>query len=282
MKTLQNKKCFITGAASGIGKATAQEAATQGARLFLTDINERALSEVATDIAQRGGCVEFFRAINIADQQAVQQLAQDIDAEFGSMDVIMNIAGISTWGSIEDLEVQHWRDCIEINLMGPIYVMQYFVPSMITAKQGGHIVNVSSAAGLFGLPLHAPYSASKFGLRGVSEVLRFDLRRHKINLTLVCPGGVDTGLVNTINIVGVDRDNPKLSKYTKLFQRHAITPEKAAQVIVRGIKKNKYMVYTSMDIAIGHWFQRVFPFSYNLFMRIANAQFQRVITSLKR
>ena len=125
----------------------------------------------------------------------MQQLAQDIDAEFGSMDVIMNIAGISTWGSIEDLEVQHWRDCIEINLMGPIYVMQYFVPSMITAKQGGHIVNVSSAAGLFGLPLHAPYSASKFGLRGVSEVLRFDLRRHKINLTLVCPGGVDTGLV---------------------------------------------------------------------------------------
>ena len=78
---------------------------------------------------------------------------------------------------------------IDVNLIGPISVLECFVPPMIEAGRGGHLVNVSSAAGLFGLPWHAPYSASKFGLRGVSEVLRFDLRRHGIGVSLVCPGG---------------------------------------------------------------------------------------------
>ena len=90
----------------------------------------------------------------------------------------MNIAGISTWGTIEQLEQQHWQRMIDVNLMGPISVLECFVPPMIEAGRGGHVVNVSSAAGLFGLPWHAAYSASKFGLRGVSEVLRFDLRPH--------------------------------------------------------------------------------------------------------
>lgn len=281
IRSLRDKQCFITGAASGIGKATAMQAAREGAMLFLTDINEVALARVVKNIVDDGGVVRFHRAVNIAEHEAVATLAADIQAEYGAMDIIMNIAGISTWGSIEQLEHKHWRDCIEVNLMGPIQVMQQFIPAMIQAGQGGHVVNVSSAAGLFGLPLHAPYSASKFGLRGVSEVLRFDLAKQGINFSLVCPGGVNTGLVNTINIVGVDNNSPKLKKYTKLFQRHAVTPEKAAAAIIKGIKKNKYMVYTSWDIAVGHWFQRVFPFTYNIFMRIANGYFQKVIRGLQ-
>lgn len=281
IRSLNNQKCFITGAASGIGKAVAIQCAREGARLFLTDINEQMLAAVAQQIANEGGRVDFYRALDIVDYEAVTKMAQDIEAEFGSMNIIMNIAGISTWGHITKLENKHWRDCLEVNLMGPIHVMENFIPSMIKAKQGGHVVNVSSAAGLFGLPLHAPYSASKFGLRGVSEVLRFDLHKDNIGFSLVCPGGVDTGLVKTINIVGVDKNNPELEKYTKLFQRHAVSPEKAARAIIKGIKKNKYMVYTSLDIAVGHWFQRVFPFSYNIFMRIANGFFQKVINKLQ-
>ena len=111
---------------------------------------------------------------------------------------------------------------IDIDLIGPISVIEAFVPPMIEARRGGHLVNVSSAAGLLGLPWHAPYSAAKFGLRGVSEVLRFDLRRHRIGVSLVCPGGVDTPLVGTVNIVGVDRDAPALKKMTGRFQSHAV------------------------------------------------------------
>src|SRR5699024_11740781 len=115
------------------------------------------------------------------------------------------IAGISTWGTIDRLSHEHWRRTVDIDLMGPIHVMECFVPPMIEAGRGGQLVNVSSAAGLFGLPWHAPYSAAKFGLRGVSEVLRFDLKRHHIGVSLVCPGGVDTGLVNTLEVAGSEQ-----------------------------------------------------------------------------
>src|SRR6185369_15049173 len=134
-------------------------------------------------------------------------------------DVLMNVAGISIWGTVENLKHEHWRRVIDVDLMGPIHVIETFIPPMIEAKRGGHLVNVSSAAGLFGLPWHAAYSAAKFGLRGVSEVLRFDLARHDIGVSLVCPGAVDTGLVETIEIVGVDANDRQLRRLKARFRR---------------------------------------------------------------
>ena len=93
--------------------------------------------------------------------------------------------------------------------MGPIHVIETFVPPMVAAGRGGHLVNVSSAAGLVALPWHAAYSASKYGLRGLSEVLRFDLARHGIGVSVVVPGAVKTPLVHTVEIAGVDRDHPQ-------------------------------------------------------------------------
>lgn len=269
---LYNRKCLITGAASGIGKATAIAAAREGADLFLTDINAAALKEVATKIHRTGGKVSRFKAFDISDYDAVKTFAQEIHEGHGSLDVLMNIAGISVWGAIEKLEHRHWKRCVDINLMGPIHVMECFIPPMIAAKKGGHLVNVSSAAGLFGLPWHAAYSASKFGLRGVSEVLRFDLARHDIGVSLVCPGGVNTGLVNTIEIVGVDTSDPEAVKLRERFQKHAITPEKAAEAILKGIKRNRYMVFTSPDIRLGYWSQRLFSPPYEFIMRKLNNQ----------
>ena len=160
--------------------------------------------------------------------------AAEVHAIAPSMDVVMNIAGISTWGKIEQLEHEHWRRTIEIDLIGPISVLECFVPPMIEARRGGHVVNVASVAGLFGLPWHAPYSAAKFGLRGVSEVLRFDLRKNRIGVSLVCPGAVKTPLVGTVDIVGVDRDDPKMRKLIALFERRAVTPEQRRREDPRG------------------------------------------------
>jgi NAD(P)-dependent dehydrogenase (short-subunit alcohol dehydrogenase family) len=270
IQSLRDKKCFITGAASGIGRATAIAAGQQGAQLFLTDINAQALTEVAAGIRDSGGNVGLARALDITDFEAVKVLARDIEKAHGSMDVLMNIAGISIWGSVEQLEHQQWRRVIETNLMGPIHVIECFVPAMIKAGRGGHLVNVSSAAGLFGLPWHAAYSASKFGLRGISEVLRFDLKRHGIGVSLVCPGGVNTGLVNTIEIQGLDSTAKNFVALKRQFQKHAVSPETAAAAIINGIKRGKYMVYTSFDIWIGHWFQRKFSPPYEFVMRILN------------
>jgi short-subunit dehydrogenase len=159
---------------------------------------------------------------------------------------------------------------VEIDLMGPINVIESFIPPMIEAGHGGHLVNVSSAAGLFGLPWHAAYSASKFGLRGVSEVLRFDLRRHGIGVSLVCPGGVRTPLVDTVRIVGVDTEAPAIRKLKARFEKRAVSPDTVAEKIVAGIEKNRYMVYSSRDIQVGYWVQRKFEPLYTFAMRRAN------------
>ncbi len=272
LSSLQDKKCLITGAASGIGRATALAAANAGAELYLTDVRADQLESVVAEIRAKGGQVASYQAFDIADYEAVCAFARDIHSVHGSMDVLMNIAGISIWGSIDRLQHEHWRQVIEINLMGPIHILESFVPKMIETGRGGHIVNVSSAAGLFGLPWHAAYSASKFGVRGISEVLRFDLAQHGIGVSLVCPGAVNTPLVGSVNIVGVDRNKPEVQATVKRFQRHAVTPEKAAEAILKGIKHNRYMVFTSLDIRVGHWFQRKFSLPYELVMRLLSRQ----------
>lgn len=278
MKDLRGKRCLITGAASGIGRATAVAAAARGAELYLTDIQAEALAGAAEQIGTGGGPgrVAYAKPLDLVDHDAVVAMAAEIHAAHGSMDVVMNIAGISTWGAIERLEHHHWKQMVDVNLMGPISVLECFVPPMIEAGRGGHVVNVSSAAGLFGLPWHAAYSASKFGLRGVSEVLRFDLRRHDIGVSLVCPGAVKTPLVGTVQIVGVDRERPAMRKLVTRFERHASSPEQVAERILGGIEKNRYMVFTSADTRVGYWFQRKFAPPYELVMRILNDQLVKV------
>ncbi|RVW10675.1 SDR family oxidoreductase [Prescottella agglutinans] len=277
IKTLDGKKCLITGAASGIGRATAIAAAARGAHLFLTDVNEIGLAETIALIGAAGGTVSYSRALDISDFEAVTAFADEIHDQFGSLDVVMNVAGISAWGTVENLEHRHWKSMVDVNLMGPIHVIECFVPPMIAAGRGGHLVNVSSAAGLLALPWHAAYSAGKFGLRGVSEVLRFDLKRHDIGVSLVVPGGVRTPLVGTVQIAGVDRSDPRIEKLTRRFEKRAVTPEKVAACILAGIAKNRFLVYTSADVRFGYWWARKFAPPYEFVMQKANDQFSKLL-----
>ena len=270
---LNGKKTLVTGAASGIGRATALAAAADGATVFLTDIDADGLKETAELVIAGGGAVGYAKALDISDYDAVVLFADDVHNQFGSMDVVMNIAGISVWGTVENLEHRHWKSMVDVNLMGPIHIIETFIPPMIAAGRGGDLVNVSSAAGLLALPWHAAYSASKFGLRGVSEVLRFDLKRHNIHVHLVVPGAVRTPLVGTVEIAGVDRDDPRIDKYISLFESRAVTPEQAAKAILRGIEKNQFLVYTSFDIRFGYWWARKFAWPYELAMQLANDKF---------
>jgi NAD(P)-dependent dehydrogenase (short-subunit alcohol dehydrogenase family) len=277
LESLSGKRLLITGAASGIGRATALASAREGADLYLTDINAGALEGSAEEIRSAGGTVSWSAPADISDHHAVVGLAKEIHESHGSMDVVMNIAGVSTWGSIERLRHSDWQKMVDVNLMGPISVLECFVPPMIEARRGGHVVNVSSAAGLFGLPWHAAYSASKFGLRGVSEVLRFDLRRHGIGVSLVCPGAVRTPLVGTVEIVGVDRDDPKIQKLVRRFESKAVSPEHVAEKILEAIRRDRYMVFTSRDIQLGYWFQRKFAWPYERAMRLLNRRLVSVV-----
>lgn len=282
MGYFSGKHCFVTGAASGIGKATALALAKEGAVLAITDINTDQLQQTATEIQQLGAELILVQAADITDFAAIAQMADVLHSQYGSMDMLFNIAGISTWGSIENLELEHWRQLVDVNLMGPVHVLKAFTPTMIAVGKGGHIVNVSSAAGLFGLPWHSAYSATKFGLRGLSEVLRFDLKPSNIHVSLVCPGAVDTGLVRTINIVGVDVEHPRVKALTSRFQKHAVSPERAAQSILKGVRRKQYMVYTSADIAFGHWFTRKWAWPYQVVMSLLNRLVTKTLAEINK
>ncbi|GAA3196872.1 hypothetical protein GCM10020255_099400 [Rhodococcus baikonurensis] len=137
VRSLDGKKCLITGAGSGIGRATALRASEAGAELFLTDINNLGLEETVAMVGAAGGTVSMAKALDISDYDEVVKFGTEIHTQFSPMDVVMNIAGISAWGTIENLEHRHWKSMVDVNLMGPIHVMETFVPPMIRAARVG-------------------------------------------------------------------------------------------------------------------------------------------------
>jgi NAD(P)-dependent dehydrogenase (short-subunit alcohol dehydrogenase family) len=259
---LAGRVCVVTGAASGIGRAVARLVVQRGGRVVLTDVNATALDVVTAEL---GDAVVLARALDITNVDAVRALAADVGEP---VDIILNVAGIATWGRVDRLTHEQWRRTVDVDLMGPIHVIEAFVPPLIAARRPGQVVNVSSAAGLIPLPWHAPYSAAKYGLRGVSEVLRHDLRRHRIGVTLVCPGGVDTGMVDTVDIAGIDRE--KLSAFTTRFQKHAKSPEHVARCIADGVTNNKALVHTSVDIRLLYGLGRVAPPLQDALLRVGH------------
>lgn len=285
VKDFAGKRCLLTGAASGIGRATALRLAADGAELFLTDRNAEGLAETVADCRALGAEVSAHRALDVSDHDQVAAFAADIHESIGganpALDVVMNIAGVSAWGTVSTLDHRHWESMVNINLMGPIHVIENFVPPMVKAGRGGHLVNVSSAAGLVALPWHAAYSASKFGLQGVSEVLRFDLARHRIGVSLIVPGAVKTPLVQSVEIAGVDRDHPQVRKWVDRFGGHAVSPEHVADRIVTGVRRNRYLVYTSPDIRALYLFKRLAWWPYSVAMRRVNVIFTRALRPSK-
>jgi NAD(P)-dependent dehydrogenase (short-subunit alcohol dehydrogenase family) len=276
-QTFAGKRVFLTGAASGIGRATALKLAAEGAELYLTDLNADGLATTVADVRALGGKVAEHRALDIADYDEVALFAADIHTRHPSMDIVMNIAGVSAWGTVEQLTHKQWSSMISVNLMGPIHVIETFLPPMVAAGRGGHLVNVSSAAGLVALPWHSAYSASKFGLRGLSEVLRFDLARHRIGVSVVVPGAVHTPLVNTVEIAGVDRENPRVRRMVDRFTVHATKPETVADKMLAGVRKNRFLIYTSNDIRALYLFKRVAWWPYSIAMRRANDVFTQLM-----
>lgn len=277
IKDFSDKKCFITGAASGIGRAAAIEMAKQGARLFLTDIDKKKLEETVSHIKGNGGTVHAWRALDISNFDEVKGFTGAILDAHGPVEIVMNIAGTSTWGTVEQLQHRHWKKMVDINLMGPIHVMECLLPAMVRGRAGGHLVNVSSAAGLVALPMHAAYSAGKFGLRGISEVLRYDLRRHGIGVSVVCPGAVKTPLINTAEIVGVDRTHPEARKFIERFEKRAVTPEQVARKIISGMRNNTFIITTSLDIKFLYWCKRKIYVLYHIVMLLLNAMMTRIL-----
>lgn len=275
---LRGRRICVTGAASGIGRATAIRMAREGGRMFLTDINAAGLDETCRMIERAGGEVCLSRAFDIGDYAHVQAFADDVHGRYGPLDILVNVAGIALFSQIEYMRHADWEKIIRVNLWGTIHGIECFVPEMIRAGKPGHVVSVSSTAGIIGLPWHAAYAATKHALVGISEVLNYDLRKHRIGVSVVCPGAVDTGLVNTADIRA---SQAATQKGRNLFRKVAIAPEKVADLICGAIEHDRFLVITSADIKLLFFLKRHLFFVYNIIMRLMSRLMDRTLTGGK-
>ncbi len=191
--SLNGKTAIITGAASGIGLATASLFADMGARVALIDINESAGKNAATEIRKRGGKVKFFHS-DISSDNECKNTIKAIHEEFGKIDILFNNAGVIKRKNIIDLEEQDWDQVIDVNLKGIYLVSRHVIPIMIQGNGGG-IINTGSGWGLRGGSNALAYCASKGGVVNMTRAMAIDLGKHGIRVNCVCPGDIDTPML---------------------------------------------------------------------------------------
>jgi NAD(P)-dependent dehydrogenase (short-subunit alcohol dehydrogenase family) len=233
----ETKTAIVTGGASGIGQALGEELARHGARVILADMNEQLLEETAAALNGRG--LEVNSAVlDVTDFEAVEKLVKDTVSEYGRLDYMFNNAGIAILGEAIDISIDEWHRIIDVNLYGVVNGTAAAYAAMV--KQGcGHIVNTASMAGLVPLPATGPYTASKFGVVGLTEVLRMEGRKYGVKVSVVCPGVIKTPIYSNIKVAGLERgESTQLTPFGS-------TPQKCARVILRGVEKNRGIIRVS-------------------------------------
>ncbi len=263
MKNLQGKVVVITGAGSGIGRALAIFAATRGASLALADWNEAGLEETAELTGASPGRL-FTRKLDVRDDSAVNAFAADVKDKLRGADVIVNNAGVSLSHSIGLMKREDFEWIMDINFWGVVRGTEAFLPQLL-AKEEGHVVNVSSIFGVIAVPRQSAYNASKFAVRGYTEALSAELRKTRVKVTVVLPGGVRTGIVTNgrqyENLSGQPTDPATLGK---TFERIAgSSPEEAAQIIWSGVLRGAPRVLVGRDARLADLVQRLFPTRYS-------------------
>jgi len=181
----------VTGGASGIGRALAQGLAREGARVVVADVDEAGLAETAAAVREAGGQVITVRT-DVSDLAQVRALADRAFEAFGRVHVLCNNAGVAVWGGLESATHRDWQWVLGVNLWGVIHGLEAFLPRMIAQREGGHVLNTASMAGLIASQGLGVYNTSKYAVVGLSETLAKDLRPYGIGVSVLCPMGVAT------------------------------------------------------------------------------------------
>lgn len=265
IKDFKNKVVVITGAGSGIGRATAIAFARQEAILVIADKDEQRLKAVQNEIEDIGSRA-IIKQLDVSDKTQVQELAHSVIQEFGRVDILHNNAGVSVGGKIEDSSLEDWEWLLNINLWGVIYGIYYFLPYMIKQKYG-HIINTSSVLGLAATPATGIYSTAKFAIVGLGEALRPELNRYGIGVTTVCPGIINTRIVLDGRIKTDVYSKSKKENVISFFQNHGKPPEAVAKAILKGIKRNKAIVTVGLEATVSWYLKRISPSFYNALMK---------------
>jgi NAD(P)-dependent dehydrogenase (short-subunit alcohol dehydrogenase family) len=188
----QDRVALVTGAASGIGRATALRLGAEGASVWCADINGEGAADTAKVIADHGGAAQASQ-IDVTDVGACTQLVADVVAAFGQLDVLCNIAGIGGSRHTHEETPERFNAMLAVNTAGPFYLSQAALPHLLERK--GNIVNLASTAGIIGQAYCAAYCASKHALVGVTKAMAIEYGRKGLRVNAVCPGGVNTGIL---------------------------------------------------------------------------------------
>jgi 3-oxoacyl-[acyl-carrier protein] reductase len=224
MESLQGKNAIITGAGKGIGRALAIALAQEGVNIGLMARTAADLQDVAAEL-KPFGVRTATASVDVSDIDAVNAAVSQLKSDLGAIDILINNAGISSFGPFLELEPSRWEEIVKVNLFGPYYVTRSVLPEMIERKTGD-IINISSTAGKNGAAVTSAYSASKFGLIGMSESLMQEVRKHNIRVSTMLPSTVATDMAKDLKLTDGNPDR-------------VMQPEDFAELVVAQLKLNR-------------------------------------------
>lgn len=255
---LKGRHAVVTGAASGIGRALAMALAARGAHLYLCDIDEAGLEATAVS-ARRRGVEVLTRVVDVADRGAMAAFAEAVHARVDAVDLLVNNAGVAIVASFLETSLEDWDWIVGVNQWGVIHGLHGFVPPMVAAGRGGHVVNIASMAGLAGFPHLDAYSTTKFAVVGLSESLRQELEPLGIGVTVVCPGPVTTPIIGSGRRRGIAESSGFRERLTTLYEKWGTTPERLAEEVMEAIADNRPMLVVTSIARFGHALKRLSP-----------------------
>ena len=234
MRDLRGKKTFLTGAASGIGRALATQLAREGAHLFLVDVDTEGLAEVAA-AARQFGVEVITHDCDLQDPMRTDSAIRHAIEGWDRIELLVNNAGVAFYGPTETMTAQQWDWLLQINLLAPIRITRQLLPVLLE-QPDAHIVNMCSISGLVAGGRFAAYHVSKFGLVGYTQALRAEYGRRGLGVTAICPGPSVTNLYKTAISGRPDRKVPVPPRWV------CTTPEKIAAKTIKAIRRNRRMV----------------------------------------
>jgi NAD(P)-dependent dehydrogenase (short-subunit alcohol dehydrogenase family) len=249
---LDGKLALVTGAGSGIGRATALALARRGARLVVCDVDAGRTAAVAAELGDR--CV-LSRPVDVGDRAAMAALAGDVHRLAPALDVLVNNAGVAVAGGVLDTSLDDWDWLLRVNLLGVIHGCHFFVPPMV-ARRTGQVVNLSSMFGYFAPPGVVAYVASKFGVLGMSMSMRAELAGHGVGVSAICPGMIATRIVED------SRGAPPAGlrdKVAATFARRGAPPARVADAIVDAVRHNRAVVPVAPEAWVAWGIARLVP-----------------------
>ncbi len=251
----------ITGAGSGIGRALASGFAKERIRgLALCDVDEAGLNGTVESL--KGSSTEVISNVfDVSNKLEMEHYAATVEKSFGRITHLINNAGVGLFGTFEQISIEDFEWLMGINFWGVVYGTKFFLP-LLKREEFAHIVNISSVFGMIAPPEQTAYCASKFAVRGFTESLRHELEGSNIRVSSVHPGGIRTNIARNSRI-GINTPPENKVQGTKFFDSVAkTTPEKAAEVILHGIKNENPRILIGMDAHAINYVQRIFPKRY--------------------